>query len=306
MISIQELGMQILNHTPLKFYVFGGVEYGVKMRYIDELVKYYGSKEEYSSVADLINYMSTKHLVPLDPKVYVIRYDEIFYSQVSEKYATKIQKANIIGTAVVIYDSPKIITKMNKYIPEFTAIIDSVNPQFITKYLHSDFPNIPDRLINVAVACSSDYGQAKNICTSMTFDLDHVNRLSDNDIKTLFGHQDLSTQSQIRQGIAAKNFNYLMQVLQTYDGELDNVIYTVLQTMIDLDKLVGARYGQSDIKDYVKLWKPADIYYMFMHAYSELKKLRSSSSYDVHNSIVYLFGLLNFSSIPSVEEMMKL
>lgn len=303
MISIQELGMQILQHTPKQFYVFGGCEYGIKMRYIDELEKFYGGKEEYTSVDDLIKFMNTKHLIPLQPKVYVVRYDETFYSQVTEKYANRIHRCNIIGTIVCIYDSSKIINKMDKYLPDCTANIDAVNPQFIAKYLKSDFPDLSDRLINVAVSCSSDYGQAKNICCSMMFDLNGVAKMSDDDIKTLFGRSDMSTQSQLRQGIAARNFNYLMGVLDNYDGQLNNIVYTVLQTMIDLDKLCTMKYGQSDIKDYVKLWKPADIYYMFMHAYDQLKKLRSSSSYDVHNSIVYLFGLLKFSDIPSVEEM---
>lgn len=303
MISIQELGMQILNHAPQKFYIFGGSEYGIKMRYIDELADYYGSKEEYSSVSDLLSFMSTKHIIPLKPTVYIIRYDDLFYSQISEKYATRIKNCNIVGTVICIYDTQKIITKMDKYLPEYTAVIDSVNPQFVAKYLKKDFPSIPDRLINVAVNCSTDYGQAKNICTSMTFDLEGVSKLSDEDIKTLFGHQDLSTQTQLRQGIAAKNFGYLMKVLETYDGQIDNVIYTILQTMIDMDKLFSSRYGQSDIKEYMSMWKREDVYYMFMHAYNELKKLRSNSSYDINNSIIYLFGLLKFSSIPSLEEM---
>ena len=42
MLTIQELGLQILQHNPLKFYVFGGSEYGIRMRYIEELKNYYG------------------------------------------------------------------------------------------------------------------------------------------------------------------------------------------------------------------------------------------------------------------------
>lgn len=303
MISIQELGIQILQHNPQKFYIFGGSEYGIKMRYIDELEKYYGHKEEYSSVSELIDFMNTRHLIPIQPAVYVIRYDDLFYNQVSEKYASRIKKTNIIGTAVCIYDNSKIIAKMDKYIPEYTAIIDAINPQFIVKYLKSDFPEIPDNLINIVTSCSSDYGQAKNMCTSIMLDLPHVKDMTGEDIKILFGYQDLSTQTQLRQGIAAKNFHYLIQILDKYDGQLDNIIYTILQTMIDLDKLFESKYIQSDIKNYLNLWRREDIYYMFMHAYDELKKLRSNSSYDILNSIIYLFGLLKFSPIPSLEEM---
>lgn len=303
MISIQDLGMQILNHNPQKFYIFGGCEYGIKIRYIEELEKHYGNKEEYTSVSDLLNTMNVKHIIPLKPTVYIVRYDEIFASQISEKYANKIRRCNIVGTVVCIYDNPKIVTKMDKYIPEFTTTIDSVNPEFIKKYLKSDFPKINDRLLNVAVRCSTDYGQAKNICSSMMFDLDHINHLSDIDIEILFGHQYISTTSQIRIGVASKNFGYLLKLIETYDGSLDTIIYTLLQTMIDLDKLQSNKYIQMDIKDYVKFWKREDIYYFFMHSYDQLKKLRSLSSYDASNSLIYLFGLLKFQNIPSLEDM---
>lgn len=305
MLTIQDLGMQILNHTPQKFYIFGGTEYGIKMRYLEEIEKHYGEAEEHTSVADLLNLMSTRHIIPLSPKLYVVRYDEVFQSQISEKLANKIKHCNILGTIVCIYSSPKVVTKMDKYLPEYTATIDAVSPQFVFKYLKSDFPDLPDRLINVALKCSTDYGQAKSICNSMTFDVVNIRKLQDTEIERIFGYQTLSTQTQIRQGIAARNFNYLLDVVSRYDGELDNILYSILQTMVDMDKLMTSKFGNSDIRDYVKLWKPQDVYYMFMHAYSELKKLRSNSSYDVSNSLIYLFGLLKFQSIPSIEEMMS-
>lgn len=303
MLTIQELGIQILNHTPQKFYVFGGSEYGIKMRYIEELEKFYGESENHDSVLDLINLMNTKHIIPLKPKVYVVRYDEVFQSQISEKVATRIKNTKIIGTIVCIYSASKIVSKMDKFLPEFTATIDAVSPQFVFKYLKSDFPDLDDRLINVALKCSVDYGQAKSICNSMTFDVEHIRKLQDSEIESLFGYQSLSTQTQIRQGVAARDFRYLIDVVSHYDGELDNILYTILQTMIDLDKLLTSKYGNSDIREYVKFWKASDIYYMFMHSYEELKRLRSNSSYDVNNSLIYLFGLLKFPNIPSLKEM---
>lgn len=306
MLTIQELGMQILNHQPLKFYIFGGSEYGIKMKYIEELEEFYGGLEEHTSVSDLISFMNTKHLIPLQPKVYVVRYDEVFQSQLSDKMAARIRNAKIVGTIVCIYSAQKAVSKMDKFLPEYTATIDSVSPKFVFKYLKSDFPKLNDRLINVALNCSTDYSQAKSICNSMMFCADEIARLPDTEIERIFGYQSLSTQTQIRQGIAARNFQYLVDVVSRYDGEPDNIVYAILQTMIDLDKLKSSKFGGSaDIKEYVNLWKPEDVYYMFMHAYAELKKLRSNSSYDVNNSLIYLFGLLKFSTIPSVEEMMS-
>lgn len=303
MLTIQDLGMQILNHTPQKFYIFGGTEHGIKTRYLEELANHYGEVEEHTSVSDIISLMNTRHIIPLKPKLYIVRYDEVFQSQISEKTANRIKNTRILGTIVCIYSNPKVVSKMDKFLPEYTATIDAVSPQFVFKYLKSDFPDLPDRLINVALKCSTDYGQAKSICNSMTFDTAEINKLQDSEIERIFGYQTLSTQTQIRQGIAARNFNYLLDIMSRYDGELDSILYSILQTMIDMDKLMTSKFGNSDIRDYVKLWKPQDVYYMFMHTYDELKKLRSNSSYDVSNSLIYLFGLLKFQSIPSIEEM---
>ena len=304
MLSIQELGLQILNHNPQKFYVFGGSEYGIKCRYIEELKTYYnGNIEEHNSVMDLLSMMNTKHIIPISPKVYVVRYDEVFYSQLSEKVANKIKRSNILGTIVCVYEQQKHINKMDKYLPEYTCTIDQVSEQFILKYLHNDFPDMSDKLIKNAIKSSDNYSQAKSICSCMQFEQEYLNTLPDETIQQLFGHEDVSTQSQIRKGVAARNFNYLLNLVSNFDGQLDSIIYTVLQTMIDMDKLKDSTYGDSDIKEYVNKWTREDIYYMFMHAYDQLVQLRSLSSYDIENSLTYLFSLLQFSRIPSLEEM---
>ena len=80
MLTIQEVGTEILTHNPRKLYVMVGQEYGVKMKYVDILAEYYGKKEEMSSMSDVINIMNTKHIIPLQPAVYIVRYDESFIS----------------------------------------------------------------------------------------------------------------------------------------------------------------------------------------------------------------------------------
>ena len=94
-----------------------------------------------------------------------------------------------------------------------------------------------------------------------------------------------------------------MKVIENYDGDGDRILYAVLQTMIELDKLLDNSHIQSDLKPYIKLWTREDVYYMFMNSYLELQKLRSTSSYDVKNSITYLIGLLPFQRIPAPEVM---
>lgn len=105
MLSIQQLGLEILNHTPRKFYVFGGSEYGIKARYIDELAKYYGQKIECNTVSEIIATSKIKQIIPLGPALYVVRYDEEFGSNISADLAKQINNLNISGTVVCLYET---------------------------------------------------------------------------------------------------------------------------------------------------------------------------------------------------------
>lgn len=302
MLNIQELGIQLLGDNPGHFYILGGCEYGIKRKYIDILEAKYGKKVECPTVKEVIDMLSKKHIIPLEPAVYVIRYDETFLSELSDKVVSTVQHLKFVGTIICLYEQAKHITKLDKYFPDNLACIDSVSPQFVSKYLHSDFPKLNDRFIDIAVHHSDNYNQANNMCRCMNSvhpeDLYHMN---DDEIASLFGCADVSTEAQIRKGVASKNFKYLVDVLDKYDDTADNVIYAILQTMIEMDKLKDNKYTQSDVQEYAKIWTREDIYYMFMHSYNELKKLRSSSSYDSKLSLIYLFSLLNFQRIPDLE-----
>lgn len=304
MLSVQELGTQILGGTPGKFYVLGGTEYGIKEKYISILKDHYGNKIEAPTVQELLNMMSKKHIIPLTPAVYVVRYDETFVSGLSDATAGKIKNTNIVGTIVCLYEAPKHITKLAKYLPDYTATIDAVSPQFVNKYLHQDFPRLADRFISVAVGAAANYSQAKNMCRCMNcVPAESLFALSDSEITRFFGCADLSTEAEIRKGVASRNFKYLLNVVEKYPDEGDRVVYAILQTMIELDKVLDNGHINSDVKEFAKHWTREDVYYMFMNTYEELIKLRSMSSYDVNNSLVYLFGLLKFQRIPSPEVM---
>ena len=106
--SIQEVGKEVLEGNPKSFYIFAGPEYGIKVRYIQLLCKHYNSNYEcYDKVSDVLDMMSVKHLVPLQPKVYVVRYDESFLSTLSPNTEHKIKSYNIIGTLICIYEQQK-------------------------------------------------------------------------------------------------------------------------------------------------------------------------------------------------------
>ena len=304
MISIQELGLSILSNCPKSFYVLGGTEYGVKDKYIESLTSFYkGERFEYPTVSSVIDAMNTRHLIPLKPALYVVRYDETFVSTINESYANRIKSTKICGTLVCIYSDSKQVAKIDKFLPECVGQIDSVNPKFIEKYLHQDFPKLDDRSIKLATKCSSNYGHARTICKSLSnANRELIARMSDSSLEHLFGCTNESAESDIRLGIASRNFKYLVRTLNTYEGDKDSLYYVILQTMIDMEKILTSKYSDLDIKEYRKFWKLEDVYNMFMNTYNELANSRSSSiSTSIESSLIYLFALLTFKDIPSLE-----
>lgn len=304
MISIQELGLSILSDTPKQFYVLGGAEYGIKDKYVDKLTQLYkGEKYEYPDVMSVINMMNTRHLIPLKPSLYVVRYDESFVSALNEALAAKIKSTKICGTLVCIYSDSKHLTKIDKFLPDCTGQIDSVNPKFIEKYLKQDFPKLKDRSIKLAVKCASNYGHARTICKSLSnANESELAKMSDSALEHLFGCSNEAADAEIRLGIAARNFKFLCKSLNTYEGDKDSLYYVILQTMIDMEKLLTSKYFDTDIKEYKKIWKLQDVYYMFMHTYEALANSRSSDvSVSTESSLIYLFSLLTFKDIPSME-----
>ena len=293
-----------MSDSPKYLYIVGGSEYGIKDKYIDTLIQLYGKKEEYPSVSDLIDFLSVKHLVSVPPCLYVVRYDESFVSTASAALAQKLKSLKFKGTIFCVYHDPKHLSKLDKFFPDYTCTIEAVNPKFIEKYLHSDFSHLDDRSIKIATQCSTSYGHARTICKSMI----HANpellaRMTEGQLKKLFGCEDVTGEEDIQLAIASRNFNTACRLLDKYEGDYDKLIYTVLQTMIELEKVKTSKYASSNLKEYAKFWKLEDIYYLFMNGYEELTKLRSNTSSDAKSSLIYLFGLFTFKDIPSMEVM---
>ncbi len=304
MLTIQEVGTDILGNKPKKFYIFAGSEQGIKEKYISILEEHYGAKKESPSVSQILDMMSMKHFVPLKPTLYVIRYDEEFLASLSDGTKRKIESTDIVGTIVCLYDSTsKGLNKASKYLGDYTVSIDAVSESFVIKYLHSDFSNLPDRLISLAARIGANYGDSRNICKSMsTVRPEELFALTDAQLTALFGKITSVSDAEFKKGIASRNFSYLNNLLETYTGELDSILYTILSTMIELERLLSNSYTQSDIREYVKRWTKKDVYNMFMNTYDVIRKLRSYAT-DVKSSLIYLFGLLQFSEIPDIGEM---
>lgn len=300
--TIQEVGLEIFNNNPAPLYFFVGSEIGIKEKYIEIIRDYYGESVSANSLTDLFKMMKTRHLVPLKPKLYVVRYDDDFISTLNDKTAKDISNINIVGTIVAIYENSKISTKLDKYLSNYTVPVERVADNFVESYLQQDFPDLSKRFIELAVKHSTNYGQAKNICRSLSAcDRKHLSKLTDEKIADLVGYTRLSTETQVKYGLASRNIPYLMNVIDTFDGEADSILYTMLSTLIELEKINGRKYTDSDLKEYSKCWDLEDIYNMFMQCYTCLKTLRSASVSEPKNILYYIASLLAYRPIPAVE-----
>lgn len=304
MLSIQQLGLEILGNSPRTFYVFGGAEYGIKRKYIEHLTQFYkNNKIESPSMLDLINLMSVKHLVPLTPSVYVVRYDEVFLSQLNESLALKLKSAKIIGTIVCIYEDSRAITKLNKFFPDNTASIDVVGKSIISKYLHSDYPDLDSNYIQLAANIADNYGHAQCICNSLSMCKESTLRMmKDSEIASLFGKESSYTDSELKRAIASRSYRAVVSCAPSFVSRYDSVLYNFLSVAVELDKIFDNTWADSELSEYARKWSRADIYNLFMQTFHQLELLRSVSA-NAENCIYYLAALLPMKRIPSVEEL---
>lgn len=300
--TIQEVGLEILENNPSSMYILCGPEIGIKEKYIEQLASFYGDKVEVDKVSDILNIMRTKHILPLSPKLYVVRYDDDFISKLNDNTENEIKNTKIIGTVVCIYENSKHINKISKYLPNYSVSIDIVDPKFVKVYIKSEFTNISSNLVDLVVNISANYSQARNICRAIdSIPKDYFDGLSDYDISKLFGYSYTSNESLIKEAIASRNFKFFVDMLDAFEGDINNLFYTILSTMIDLEKCKCSSVYDSPLQKYSKLWKLEDIYNMFMHSYEQLKIVRSNSISDVNNLLIFLAGLLPYQTIPSLE-----
>lgn len=301
--TIQDVGLEIFNHSPAKFYAFLGPEYGIKCRYLDMIAETYkGSVVEADSVQSVISMMKTKHIIPLQPSLYIVRYDETYLSSLDNASFMKLKDIKMIGTLVMIYQTEKQCSKVEKYLPDISVYVGNVDTKFVEKYLKQDFPNLDSRLVKLAAYCGTDYGHAKNIGVCMnSVPSNQFMSYQDSDICKLFGKVDEVDDKVLQIHIAARDVNFLMSNINKFLENTDNTIYTLMSTMVEFDKIWGNKYSDSPIKKYQKVWSREDVYYMFMHGYHQLR-LRRSISVNDENQLITLFSLLSFSPIPDIEE----
>lgn len=296
--QIQEVGKQILSDNPTKFYVFCGDDYGIKFKYIQKMRNRYGFIEEFNTVSEAINKFQIKSILPKPKRLYIVRYDDEFLSDMSDKTESLISDLDIPGTLVCIYESEKSTKKCMKYIPQYTVEINHVNKSLVYKYIQSDFPDMPESILRSISILALDYSNAYNICNCLTHS-NSINSISEDIIKTVFGCKQQADDSTIRYGIASRNFSFTMSAIDNYSGNLDSVLYIILSTMLELDKVLCNKFCKSEYRKYSNRWSHADVYNMFSQTYEQLNAIRSDFD-SPYNAVLYLISLLQFQSIPDL------
>lgn len=303
MITIQQAGKEILTGSPRSFYIWAGQESGIKAKYLDMLKQHYSQTVECDTVSEVFNLMTTKHIIPLSPTLYVVRYDETFLSSLSASTQDNIKRMKIVGTIVCIYESDKHSAKLEKYLPDYTVHIDPVDPRFVAKYLKDEFNKLPDTFIQFVASNAINYSNARNIARCASYlDRAVLENAPKADISALFSVCKSLSDKELQMHIASRNSTYLLTHIDDYTDSSDNVLYAILRTMIEMEKALSTSYGSSDFRNYNKYWTMEDVYNMFMITYHMLTRSRSVSC-DVEEIVVFVVSLLAFAKIPTLEEL---
>lgn len=300
MLSIQELGLSIMGDTPKNLYILGGSEYGIKEKYIDILCSKIGPQIQYPDFLSVLDLMTGFRIIPLEPQVYVIRYDKSFFSKLNPVLVDRFNSLKIVGTIVLLYEDDSDVSKLDKYFPDNTAIINAIDSKHMAKYLCQDFPALNPAVIKYAAEHACNYYQAKNICRCLNCIQDEIT-LSEAQIVSLFDLNTYKSEEDIQIAVASRNFRDYILAIDNYDGDLTRILYVILRTMIELDKLMDNKYADSPLKKYVKEWTRPDVYYMFNHTYRILQSLRQGVTADIEDILIYVGALFKFKRIPDLE-----
>ena len=306
MISIQDVGTEIFEGRPRPLYVFLGEEYGVKVKYIKLLQsKFKCEVKSIEKMSELIEFLSTKHFVPIEPAIYVVRYDEEFVSKVDTAMAERVLQLKYEGVIILLYEQPKHATKPSKMFPDNAVTMEKVSARFLFKYLRQDFPQIPDKIINALLTQIDSYYLLQLICSSITSSpavIQKLSGMSDAEICKLFGVEATTEDKLIKLATASRNFKVLVSLLEHYPDSGDSFIYSMLSALLELEKVLTNSRVDSELRQYTQVWTLEDVYNMFMQTYNQLNALRTITQ-DSTSVLLYLFSLLQFKQIPSVEVM---
>lgn len=303
MLSIQQAGTEILGNNPGKLYIFCGPEYGIKHKYIEHMKQHYKAYIEMESLTDVIKSFSVKRLIPAQPKLYIVRYDDSFISTLNDKAVSGLNIDKIIGTVVALYDNPKYTSKLDKYYSDNVVQFDKVHPNYIIKYLTQDYPKLSLDVINTVVNLHPDYMTAYNICHCLNMVPEYIKgnpRTINSEIQCVFSSNAEVKGDKLRYAVAARNVSLCFEILDNTTDDYNGLYYVILSCMLEIEKVLANPKCSSDLKKYAKAWDISSVYWMFQHTFNELERSRKILKYNTYDGIAYLISLLQYNPIPTI------
>lgn len=297
MIDIREAGTEVfVQHNPRKFYAFCGEEYGVKLRYMSEIIKTHGGKSAvFESVRAVIVMLKADRLFPLEPCTYIIRYDQNFVKCLDDDSEYEIDSLDFDGTIIVLFEDEASLKRCEKWIPKYTVHFENVSPDFIQKYLASDYPSLLGQDYQLSVNIGHSYIGATMVAESLS-NLDADYRSGDQRaVSYALSPRFFSNVAAFRNGVAARNFTFCVQIIDSSEGDLYPFIYGILSTMLEVEKILENPKSKSWCSKYAGNWNIYDAVTVFGNTYRVLKDSRTLLSYDLYAALLRVLGSMRFS-----------
>ena len=299
MIDVRTVGSAVFtDRRPGKFYAFCGAEYGVKLKFIRSIKDIYGKCICMNTVNAAITMLNSAQIVPLEPALYLIRYDQDFIKSLSDISESTIGGMDYSGTVVVIFDSDQDFKKCEKYIPNYTVRFDPVSYDFMRKYLMCDYPDMDNQRINIALKAGHSYIGAYMECQSLS-NLDSA-FMDAGAIERSLSQEPKTNADMFKNGVAARDFKYAVSALESSESDPYQLVYAVMSTMLELEKCLCNPKSKSWCAKYVSGWTKYDVITVFQNAYSVLKDSRLLLSYDVKAALIRILASMRFSPAVSV------
>ena len=294
MLKLQEAISQIYK-DPKKLYFFTGPEYGVKLTYINILKDRYKESIEYPSFKDLIDTFKSKSLLPRVPTLYIVLYDSDFLKGLNANSASELLNAKIVGTAVGLYYEDKHEEKLDKFFPDNVLRVNPLSPNVMKKHLMTNFPKVPEMHVDTVIRLSDDYYEAQNICRRLELlPNQSLFSITSSDIQFLFKASVGHDLERFRDAIASRSYSQCMIEIENYAGELSQMFYDILNTLLEIIKVLEKPYIDSPIKKHISKWNIQSAKAMFNVTFDQLEKLRGNAKYPPEIAIMYTCSLLQF------------
>lgn len=295
MITLQQLVQDIQSKQLRKFYVFTGTEYGIKTEYVNLLKSCFTSAKEVDTAASVISASKQRSLFKVDPKLFIVRYDTQFLSDLNAGYARTVLNAHINGTLLLIYEDDKAETKCDKFFPDNVVHIPLISKNKIAEHLQKLYSTLPTHVLKDVAIIADNYGEALSICKNLSYlEPEKTAALTQKDIQFLAGKEDEAS-ADIKLVIASKNYKLLFTMLSKLDPV--QLLQSVLSTMIDLERAKTTSY-KGDYASVINKWKLEDIYNLFMITFDMLNHTRLDYN-NVDDAASTIIELLGWQHIPS-------